>query len=250
MKQAGALVLIVAAFVAGLARGQDSDQPAKRGLSDDLLQKLEGVRREIKVLDLDDAIKRVPDIIRRENEHYALLVKLKEAQDAGQDITPLLEKGREMKIATLGDLNNILKLHRGKFVGIGEQEVRERLVNARFSNVNYQDEWLVNILDDLEAECKINIEMDARIYKFDTVTFDFEKTSARAMLQMMGDALLFKWIVRGDTLYVYKERHEVLFGGEWLRKKKAAFHARKKALEEAMKEAERKAGKGDGEGGK
>ena len=110
----------------------------------------------------------------------------------------------------------------------------------------YEDEWLVNILDDLEESCKINIEIDARIYKFDTVTFDFEKTSARAMLQMMGDALLFKWMVRGDTLYVYKERHEVLFGGEWLRKKKAAFHARKKALEEAMKEAEKGGGKEDG----
>lgn len=239
MKNLGVLVLIAAAFVAGLARGQDGDPPARRGLSDDLLKRLEGVRREIKVIDLDDSIKRVPDIIRRENDHYALMVRMKEAQDAGKDITAMLEQGREMKLATLKDLNQILKLHRGKYVGISEKEVWNRLINARFSNVTYTDEWLVNILDDLEEECKINIEIDARIYKFDTVTFDFEKTSARAMLQMMGDALLFKWIVRGDTLYVYKERHEVLFGGEWLRKKKAAFRARKKALEEAMKEAER-----------
>jgi hypothetical protein len=247
MRHVGALVLIGAAFVAGLARGQDGNSSTRRGLSDDLLQKLEGVRREIKVIDLDDAIKRVPDIVRRENDHYALIVRMKEAQDAGKDITAMLEQGLKMKKATLDDLNRILKLHNSKYRGISEQEVWDRLINARFSNVNYEDEWLVNILDDLEEACKINIEIDARIYKFDTVTFDFERTSARAMLQMMGDALLFKWMVRGDTLYVYKERHEVLFGGEWLRKKKAAFHARKKALEEAMKEAEKGGAK---EGGK
>ena len=75
------------------------------------------------------------------------------------------------------------------------------------------------------------IEMDARVYKFDSVTFDFESTSARAMLQMMADELLYKWIVRGDTLYVYKERNEVLFGQKWLRNKKRAERARKKARE-------------------
>jgi hypothetical protein len=61
------------------------------------------------------------------------------------------------------------------------------------------------------------------------------------MLQIMGDLLYFQWVVRGDTLYVYRERHEVLFGGEWIRRKKAAWKARKDALEEARKEAERRA---------
>jgi len=57
----------------------------------------------------------------------------------------------------------------------------------------------------------------------------------------MGDNLLFTWLVRGDTLYVFRERHEILFGGEWIRKKKAAWKARKKALDAAAKEAERRA---------
>jgi hypothetical protein len=93
----------------------------------------------------------------------------------------------------------------------------------------------------LEDKVGINIEVDARVYKYDTVTFDFDRTSARAMLQMMADNLLFKWVVRGDTLYVYKERNEILFGGEWIRRKKAAWKARQDALEAARKEAERKA---------
>ena len=50
--------------------------------------------------------------------------------------------------------------------------------------------------------------------------------------------------MRGDTLYVYKERHEILFGGEWLRKKRAAWKARKEALDKAMKEAEKRAAEG------
>ena len=99
----------------------------------------------------------------------------------------------------------------------------------------------MNILDDLEERCKINVEVDARIYKFDTVSINFDKTSARAMLQILGDQLLFNWLVRGDTLYVYKERHEVLFGGEWIRKKKAAWKARKEALKKAAEEAQRRA---------
>ena len=74
------------------------------------------------------------------------------------------------------------------------------LARTRLDEVDYEEEWLVNILDDFEEAMQVNIEMDARIYKFDSVTFDFEKTSARAMLQMMGDTLLFEWIVRGDTL--------------------------------------------------
>ncbi|MHC5052800.1 MAG: hypothetical protein ACYTGK_19600, partial [Planctomycetota bacterium] len=109
------------------------------------------------------------------------------------------------------------------------------------TDIHYNNEWLVNILDDLEDAAQINIEVDARVYKFDSVTFDFDKTSARAMLQMMGDVLLFEWIVRGDTLYVYKERHEDLFGGEWIKQKKAAWKARRKALAEAEKEAEAEA---------
>ena len=108
----------------------------------------------------------------------------------------------------------------------------------------HQGEWLVNILDDLEEAVGINIEVDARVYKFDTVSFQFEKTSARAMLQMMGDSLLFEWIVRGDTLYVFKESHEILFGGEYLARRKRAWKARKKALAEAQLEAERRAREG------
>ena len=42
-------------------------------------------------------------------------------------------------------------------------------------------------------------------------------------------------------MYVYKERHEILFGGEWLRQKKAAWRARKDALDKAAKEAEKEA---------
>ena len=113
--------------------------------------------------------------------------------------------------------------------------------DARWSDVVYEQAWLVNILDDIEEAANVNIELDARIYKFDTVSFSFDKTSARAMLQMMGDTLLFRWIVRGDTIYVYKERHEILFGGKWLRQQKKAWRTRKKAIEEAAKEAERKA---------
>ena len=100
---------------------------------------------------------------------------------------------------------------------------------------------LVNILDDMEERVGINIEVDARVYKFDTMSLEFDRTSARAMLTMMGESLLFNWIVRGDTLYVYKERHEVLFGKEWLRQKRAAWKARQQALIEAAKAAEKAA---------
>jgi len=230
-------LLVGAAFVVGLAHGQEDEGAGEN----DLEVRLANVRREVKIIDLDTAITRVPALVQREIEYHALLEQMASENAAGKDITPLLTKGREMKLAALKDLNEILKLHRGKFTGLKEEEVWERLKNTRFRDVQYRDEWLVNILDDLEEKCQINIEVDARVYKFDTVSFDFEKTSARAMLQMMGDQLLFHWIVRGDTLYVYKERHETLFGGEWIRQKKAAWRARKKALEEAAKEAERKA---------
>ena len=78
----------------------------------------------------------------------------------------------------------------------------------------------------------------ARVYKFDSVTFSFESTSARAMLQMMGDELLYTWVVRGDTLYVFKERNEVLFGKAWVRAKKKAERARAKAEKAAKKRRE------------
>ncbi|MFI5403758.1 MAG: hypothetical protein ACHQ1G_12545, partial [Planctomycetota bacterium] len=195
------------------------------------------VSREIKIIDFDESLALVPGLLAREREYDEIL---KEAQ-AAKEIQPLLAKARDLKLAQLEDLNRILKLHRGKNVDLTEAQVWERLANARFKGIHFREEWLVNILDFIEQEVGINVEMDARVYKFDTVTFDFDKTSARAMLQMMGDILLFKWVVRGDTLYVYRERNETLFGGEWIRKKKAAWKARQDALEAARKEAERKA---------
>ena len=237
MKAVVITLLIALTFAAGLAWGQDG-KGADKG---DLETRLAAVRREIKIIDFDDTLKRFPALLERENAYQALVERMESHAKVGTDITPLLEQGHRMKLAALKDLNEILRLHRGKYTGLTEQQVYERLRNARFRDVHYEDEWLVNILDDLEEIAEINIEMDARIYKFDTVSFDFEKTSARAMLQMMGDSLYFNWIVRGDTLYVYKERHEVLFGGDWIRKKKAAWKARQKALDAATKEAEAKA---------
>ena len=225
---------VAAAFGAGLVRGQDGAGDGEK----DLDVKLANVRREVKVLDLDDALARVPGIVQREAEYKALLDRMQAEAAEGKDLTPLLKQARDLKTASLDELNTVLKKHQSKHVGLKEAEVWERLRDARFDGVTYREEWLVNILDDIEEAVKINIEMDARIYKFDTVTFDFEKTSARAMLQMMGDTLLFNWIIRGDTLYVYKERHETLFGGDWIRQKKAAWKARKEALERATKEAE------------
>jgi len=236
------LILVVAAsggFVWGQG-GSDEGGLADLGL-EELAERLAKVRREIKIIDFDESIALVPGLVEREREYSDLLGRMEEEIAAGKEIRPLFQKARELKRQQLADANKILKLHRGEHVGLSEEQVWERLANKRFTDLQFREEWLVNILDFLEGEVGINVELDARVYKFDTVTFDFEKTSARAMLQMMGDALLFKWVVRGDTLYVYKERNEILFGGEWLRRKRAAWKARKDALEEARKEAERRA---------
>lgn len=236
-------VFVLLAFAAGLAWGQGGDEAD--GEKESLQERLKKVRREVKVIELKTAVDRVPGIVAREKEYFELVRRMEAEAKAGKDITPLLEKGRSLKLAALNELNEILRRHKGKFAGLSEQKVWERLRNARWSDVSYEEEWLVNILDDIEEAAGVNIEMDARIYKFDTVSFQFDKTSARAMLQMMADTLLFNWLVRGDTIYVYKERNEILFGGEWLRQKKKAWRERKKALEEAAKEAERRALEGD-----
>jgi len=238
VRKAAACALIAGAFAAGLAWGQDDEKSAEKA---DLEARLAEVRREVKIIDLDTALAKVPGIVEREMAYQEVAQQIARDERAGKDIQALLEKGRTLKLASLKDLNDILKLHRGQHVGITEEEVWARLRNARFEDFHCSNEWLVNILDDLEESAQINIEVDARVYKFDSVTFNFDKTSARAMLQMMGDALLFEWIVRGDTLYVYKERHEELFGGEWIKQKKAAWAARRKALAEAEKEAEAEA---------
>jgi len=233
------LLLVAAAFLGGLVWGQGAGgggDLADASLQD-LAERLTKVRREIKIIDFDQSLGLVPGLVARERDYEALL---QEARDA-KDKKPILAKARDLKLAQLGDANRILKLHRGKNVGLSEEQVWDRLANARFRGIHFREEWLVNILDLLEDEVGINIEIDARVYKYDTVTFDFDRTSARAMLQMMSDNLEFKWVVRGDTLYVYKERNEILFGGEWIRKKKAAWKARHDALEAARKEAERKA---------
>jgi hypothetical protein len=243
-----AWVLIAAMFAAGLAWGQgrlsDEERAARRAAMD---EKLKQVRREVKMIDLDVAMERLPAILERERSYQKLLESMLEGAKSGTDVRALMEQGRQLKHAALSDYNEILRVHRGKYVGLSDEEVWNRLREARFEDVSYEDEWLVNILDDLEDACRINIELDARVYKFDTVTFEFEKTSARAMLQMMGDSLLFKFLVRGDTLYVYKERHEVLFGGAWIKQKKAAWRARKEAIDKAAKEAERRALEGEEE---
>ena len=238
LRKVAAWALVAGAFATGLAWGQDEE--AEDGKAD-LATRLAEVRREVKIIELDTALTRVPALVERETVYAALLKEITAAEKAGKDITPLLERGHGLKLAALKDLNEILKLHRGEHIGISEEEVWKRLRNARFTEFHYQNEWLVNILDDIEEAAQINIELDARIYKFDTASFSFDKTSARAMLQMMGDTLLFEWIVRGDTLYVYKERHEVLFGGDWIKQKKAAWKARRDALAQAEKEAEAEA---------
>ncbi len=241
--------LVLAGFLAGLAWGQDGDaKPDKKRtrMSEETRAKLAEVRREVKQIDLSDALKLVPGIFKRENRHFELVGEMKKSQDAGGDITELLKQGRDLKRAALKDYNRVLKKHKSKYVGISEAEVYKRLRAARFEDVSYEDEWLVNILDDLEDSCRINIELDARIYKFNTATFEFEKTTARAMLQMMADALLFKWVIRGDTLYVYKERNEILFGAAWRKQQRAIKKARRAALKQAKKEAEKEAREGKG----
>ena len=248
-----ATTLVLAALAAGFAWGGPGDDDGDREIDLlDLETRLAQVRREVKIISFDTAMKRVPALVEREKRYAKLLAEIDDqAKRGGEGLTGLLEQGRQLKLDTLEDLNEILRLHRGEHVGLSETEVWDRLASARFEGVDYNEEWLVNIFDDLEDQVRINIEVDARIYKFDTVTFDFEKTSARAMLQIMGDSLLFDWMVRGDTLYIFRERHEILFGGEWIRKKKAAWRARKKALEAAEAEARRRAlekvGKTDGE---
>ena len=84
--------------------------------------KLRKVRREVKQLDYDDTMARVPQLIAREQEYLALVEQIQEAAAGGKgDILEMLKKGRTMKIAALKDLNEILKLHRGKYAGIEEK---------------------------------------------------------------------------------------------------------------------------------
>ncbi len=245
MKHLSAVALVAAAWAGGLAWGQGDDAGKRESIED----RLKKVRREIKTVKLDAALERLPTLFAREQEHRGLLLKMQDRADQGETIRPLIVEARKLKLKTLKDCNEILRLHRGEHVDQPEAAVWQKLIDARFVDVHYEKEWLVNILDDLEESVGINIELDARIYKFDTVSFDFEKTSARAMLQMMGDTLLFKWIIRGDTLYVYKERNEILFGPEWIRQRKAAIRARKKAKKEAAKAAAaKKAAEAAGEG--
>jgi hypothetical protein len=231
--------ILFAAFATGFASGQGEEpEDASSGLEERLAQ----VRREVKHIDLTSSIGKVPALVARETAYEAVLREAHAAAGKGEGGLPgMLEQARDMKLAALAELNEILKKHSGEHAGIAESEVWKRLHDARFANVSYRDEWLVNILDDLEGEAKVNIEMDARVYKFDTVSFHFDKTSALSMLEIMGDTLLFEWIVRGDTLYVYKENHEELFGGEWIVQKKKAWKARKDTFEAAIKEAERRA---------
>ena len=112
--------------------------------------------------------------------------------------------------------------------------------------MRYEEEWLVNILDDLEESVGINIELDARIYKYDTVSFDFEQTSARAMLQMMGD---------GPVVQVAdSRRHAVRLQGaqrDPVRRRVAAraqegVRERQKALKEAEKSGKKRKKSGGG----
>ncbi len=243
MRQTAIVLGLLAAFAAGLASGQEGKKKRKAAEVDPELQaRLAQVRREIKQIDFDEAIARVPGIVAREREYEALVAQALDAGARGVgEVKPMLARARALKLASLDELNHLLDLHRGKYAGLKEEEVWERLRAARFEGVRYREEWLVNILDEIEESVGINIEVDARVYKFDTVSFDFEKTTARAMLQMMGDSLLFTWKIRGDTLYVYKERHEDLFGGEWIIRKKAAWKARRDAIDAAAKEAERRA---------
>jgi very-short-patch-repair endonuclease len=248
LRKALILLLLGAVGFGGFVWGQEQSEgegpqggDAGEVALDSLAERMGKVRREIKIIDLDETLGLVPGIAAREQEYEALLKQMREERAAGKDITALLDKAKDLKSAQLEEANRILKLHRGPHVGLTEEQVWERLANARFSDVHFREEWLVNILDFLEEQSGVNVELDARVYKYDTVTFDFDKTSARAMLQMMGDLLYFKWIVRDDTLYVFRERNEIVFGGDWIRRKKAAWKARKDALEAARKEAERRA---------
>ncbi len=253
MKRTTGILIVAAALLAGLAAGQDGGRrkkPSKEEmarLQAEADAKLKKVRRVVKRLNYDDTLNLVPKLEARETEYLAIVRQIHDGATAGGDVTKLFEQGYQMKLAALQDLSRILLLHRGKYAGIEEEDVWKRLNETRLDEVDYEEEWLVNILDDLEESMQVNIEMDARIYKFDVVSFTFTRTTARAMLQTMADTLLFKWIVRGDTLYVYKERHEELFNEAWLAKKRAAWKARKKARQDAAKRADdaaKKAAKG------
>jgi len=180
---------VAGALLAGIASGQEKGSVEER---------LKQVRREVKIIDLEKSVPEVPALVAREKEYGKLVARMQGVARSNPDgLGALLDKARDLKLAALKDLNRILKVHRGKHTGIDEQEIYERL-KTRFTGVRYHEEWLVNILDDLEEACRINIELDARVYKFDVVSFNFESTSARAMLQMMADELVFNWIVRGD----------------------------------------------------
>jgi hypothetical protein len=229
-RRIGAALLVGGALFAGYAAGQGKPSVEER---------LKQVRREVKIIDLERSIPAVEGLVAREKTYAKLLDRMAQtARNTPERMPKDLDEARDLKLAALDDLNRILKVHRGKYTGLSEKEIYKRL-ETRFTGVRYEEEWLVNILDDLEEACKINIEVDARVYKFDLVSFNFESTSARAMLQMMADELIFNWIVRGDTLYVYKERNEVLFGQAWYRNKKRAERARAKA-EKRAREAQRK----------
>jgi hypothetical protein len=253
VKRTIGILIVAASLLAGLATGQDGrkPKPSKEELARlqaEADEKYKKVRRVVKRLDYDKTLKLVPKLEARETEYLALVRQIHDGATGGSDVTSLLEKAYQMKLKAFQDLSRILLLHRGKYAGIDEEQVLTRLNGTRLEDVDYEEEWLVNILDDLEESMQVNIEIDARIYKFDVVSFTFTKTTARAMLQTMADSLLFKWIVRGDTLYIYKERHEDLFNAAWLAKKRAAWKARKKTRQDAAKRADdaaKKAPKGD-----
>ena len=125
MRKATVSALILAAFAAGIAWGGDE----KDGKEDDeakesLQERLEKVRREVKVIELDSAMQRVPGIVQREQEYLKLVELMQADATRGKDITPLIEKGRAMKLAALGEINEILRKHKGKFAGVNEAEGR------------------------------------------------------------------------------------------------------------------------------
>jgi hypothetical protein len=109
--------VVVAAFAAGLASGQ-GDEPVD-AVDDGLEGKLAAVRREVKRIDLEAAIGRVPALVAREYEYEALLQQAHAAAGKGEGGVPgMLEKAHGMKLAALGELNDILKKHAGKHAGI------------------------------------------------------------------------------------------------------------------------------------
>ena len=199
------------------------------------------VRREVKQIDFEKTLAAIPTLVAREKVYMALVKTLVDTATGGQgDVKKLLLQGRTLKLATLGDLNLHLKLHRGKFVDIEEAQVRRRLSETLLDGVKYDEEWLVNILDDFEAAVQVNVEVDARVYKFDVLTYDFPKMTADTFLRSAADLLEFKYVVRGDTVYVYKEMYEVLFDETWLKEKRAAWAELQKQKAKEAGEAPRK----------